>query len=408
MYKDLRFVGLIMLALFPILTYGIISICTSLFLVLILISFFKEKEKNTIIKSDILRFLKHTLFYFILIGSLIYSSNLEEGIKFITRTIPLVLFPLFLFFFSKEYKLTERKRNTVLTVFIVSAFLLLIYVYYLAYISIENFHSHSIRDKLIGTEFLDLHSTYISLYFSSTIFILAFFNPLKGNLNKKIILVFLFIGGLLLISSRAVIFFTLLQAIMCLFLLMKMPSFHKLLLFVSSGLIILTLFYKVPFLKNRVTEVFKYGLESTKNDKKLSSTAMRLAVYNCFFELAKEKPLIGYGVGDLQDELNKCYETLNSPTFSKQKLNTHNFYFLLMGSGGFFSLLFFIFLILDLLMDSWRNKSWMLFNIFLLLFLTLLTENILVRSYGITYYCFFLSLFYFSNNKYNFKKTEEL
>ena len=402
MFKDLRFLGLVLLALFPISTYAMVSIATVIFLGLVLITFLKEKNRK-LRKPDILNIFKYCFFYLLLIFSLFYSNNLNTGVKTIIRTIPLLLFPLFLFLFSRDYSLNERKKNIILLIFISSSFLLLLYVFYLTFNSIGNFHMHSVRDKMLDNSFLDLHSTYVSLYFSAAMSILVFFNPLKCHLGKRIFLIFLFAIGLIVIFSRAVIFITLFEAFLFLFLLDKLQFYKKAMLFISSVIIIVTLFYKVPFLHGRVAEIFKYGLDSTKDDRKLSSTAMRMAVYNCFFELATEQPIIGYGIGDLQMKLNNCYEKLNSPTFSKKKLNTHNFYFFLMGSAGILSLIFFLILVFDLLMKLCKNKDWTLFYIFLLLFLTLFTENVLTRSYGISFYCFFFTIFSFTHNSKQLK-----
>ncbi|WP_036150946.1 O-antigen ligase family protein [Maribacter forsetii] len=397
---DLRYWNLILLAFFPVLPYVFISIITIFLLVTFLFYFCVSSQKNRHINVKGLLILSG--FYLILCFSIFYSSNIEVGIKTLGRMLPLLVFPLIVFILSGNYSLNIEKGRAILKVFVFSTFLLLVYVLYLAFFTIDDFHSHSVRDKLLATSFLDLHSTYISMYFSAAIFILFSFYRMTKN-YWSIILIILFIVGLLLIFSRGVVFSILIMSIVVFFIFNKKKLWQKILVLLVVACISTIVVYQVPFLKYRISEIFQYGFQSTENNRRLSSTAMRLAVYSCSFELITSHPLLGLGVGDLQDELHLCYQGLNSPDFTKKNLNTHNFYLFILGTTGIIGLISFLYSFGMLFKKAWGSKNPLFLNIFVLIALILFTENFLSRAYGLTYFCFFIILFYLlaRNNKVN-------
>ncbi|WP_282178811.1 O-antigen ligase family protein [Maribacter stanieri] len=399
---DLRYWSLILLALFPVLPYAFISIIT-IILLFTFTYYFCINSKSQINKHiNIKGFFIFSGFYLILCFSLFYSNNMGVGFKTLGRMLPLLVFPLIVFILSGDYSLNTQKVRIILKVFVFSSLLLLVYVLYLVFFTINDFHSHSVRDKLLDTSFLDLHSTYISMYFSSAIFILYSFNRRAKN-YWNIVLILLFIVGLLLIFSRGVVFSILIMSVVIFFILNKRKLRQKILVVLVVAFITAIVVYQVPFLKYRISEIFQYGFQPTENNRRLSSTAMRLAVYSCTSEIIIKNPLLGLGVGDLQDELQLCYQSLNSPDFSNKNLNTHNFYLYILGTTGVTGLLFFLFSLRMLFKKAWDSKNLLFLNVFVLISLILFTENFLSRSYGLTYFCFFTILFYLldRNNKEN-------
>lgn len=395
---DLRYWSLLSLAFFPILPYALISVAIAIFLLMCIISFFGDGKTLRPKKGQLKEFILLTGFYIVLCFSIFYSQDTDMSLKVLGRMVPLLLFPLAIIFFSRNYLLNNEKKVKILNGFVFSSVLLLMYVFALGFMSINDFHSHSIRNKLLETSFLDLHSTYISLYFSTAIFIL-FFSYRKKNNFWNLILILLFIIGLFLIFSRGVVFSIIIEFVL-LFLFLNHRKFWQKSLIVMGLIFALTVtIYQVPFLKYRVTEIFQYGFQSTENNRRLSSTSMRLAVYSCTIDLIKKNPLIGLGVGDLQSELQLCYKELNSPDFLKKNLNTHNFYFYMLGTAGLFGLISFIIMLVTILKRAWKSENLLFLCVFALVSLILLTENILSRSYGLTFFCFFLTILYLSDAK---------
>lgn len=395
---DLRYWSLLLLAFFPVLPYALISIITALFLFICIYSFFGQVKKLSPNKEQLKEFILLAGFYLIICFSVFYSQDIGTAIKVVGRMVPLLLFPLAIIFFSRNYRLNNGKKKKILNAFVFSSFLLLIYVFVLGFMSINDFHSHSIRNKLLETSYLDLHSTYISIYFSSAIFILIIaYNTKKNFWNLFLILLFLI--GLLLIFSRGVVFSIIIEFVLFYLIRNKRKFWQKILVLLVFIFSMSLTIYQIPFLRYRITEIYQYGFQSTENNKRLSSTSMRLAVYSCAMDIIAKNPLTGLGVGDLQTELQLCYQSLNSPDFSVKNLNTHNFYFYMLGTAGIFGLISFIISLGTILKRAWKSENLLFLCVFALVSLVLLTENILSRSYGLTFFCFFLTILYLSDVK---------
>tara|TARA_R110000764_G_scaffold236142_1_gene331067 strand:- start:791 stop:2029 length:1239 start_codon:yes stop_codon:yes gene_type:complete len=395
---DLRYWSLLLLAFFPVLPYALISIITALFLFICIYSFFGQEKRLRPNKEQLKEFILLAGFYLIICFSVFYSQETGTALKVVGRMVPLLLFPLVIIFFSRNYRLNNRKKKKILNAFVFSSFLLLIYVFILGFMSINDLHSHSIRNKLLETSYLDLHSTYISIYFSSAIFILIIaYNTKKNYWNLFLILLFLI--GLLLIFSRGVVFSIIIEFVLFYLIRNKRKLWQKILVLLVFIFSMSLTIYQIPFLKYRITEIYQYGFQSTENNKRLSSTSMRLAVYSCTMDIIAKNPLTGLGVGDLQTELQLCYQSLNSPDFSVKNLNTHNFYFYMLGVTGILGLVGFMVSLIKILQKARKSENLLSLYIFSLVILILFTENILSRSYGLTFYCFFLAILYFSKGK---------
>ena len=115
-----------------------------------------------------------------------------------------------------------------------------------------------------------------------------------------------------------------------------------------------------------------------------------MAIYNCSISIIKEAPVIGYGPGDVQKELNSCYEKFNTQAFKKERYNSHNQYLdylLSFGVIGFIIILYCFLYYLKMARKNPDNKVY--FNFLILFYFTFLTENILVRNTGMVLFVTF-------------------
>src|SRR5690606_18655864 len=102
-------------------------------------------------------------------------------------------------------------------------------------------------------------------------------------------------------------------------------------------------------------------------------------------------PFLGYGVGDVQSQLDECYFTkFNTNLFSLKRYNSHNQYMDFLLSAGIIGLLVFLYFITKLCSYSISNKNFI--GVYLILFtcFIMLTENILHRHYGNMIFAIFL------------------
>ena len=123
-----------------------------------------------------------------------------------------------------------------------------------------------------------------------------------------------------------------------------------------------------------------------------SNKDFRIDINLCNFELIKSHWLLGVGWGDANDRLRECFEDKNLTELSRGKYNAHNQYAYLWTSSGLFCLLFFLLMIGYNAQRAIASGNVVYISFLLLILLMMLTENILSRIYGVTFFAFFNAL----------------
>ncbi|HKR05113.1 MAG TPA: O-antigen ligase family protein, partial [Bacteroidia bacterium] len=244
------------------------------------------------------------------------------------------------------------------------------------------------------------HPSYLSLYFSFAIAIL-FFQILANNKTvyiRNIILMLLFTGMILLLSSKTGIISIVLICI--LYFLIIVIRKRKIKYYISFLLVGGILYFAVKNFNSRINNAAKILVESKFDVASTESTAARVNIWNVSLDIIKENLLLGVGTGDVKDELFKFYQQQKMTGPLQNKLNAHNQFlqtFIALGVMGF------LLLILSLIIPgfySLSNKDWIYSMFLALITLNLLTESMLERQNGVIFYAFFNSLlFYTSENK---------
>jgi hypothetical protein len=129
------------------------------------------------------------------------------------------------------------------------------------------------------------------------------------------------------------------------------------------------------------------------------SVVMRWVYWKTAFKIFKENPVFGVGTGDIQDAFNKQYEKENSILTEKFRLRTHNQFitaFVTYGIIGgilFFVFLFYPFIALNL------KENYLYLAFFLVMLVSMFTEDTLDTQVGLTLYVFFNSLLIFNKEE---------
>lgn len=432
LYNKLFIYSSCLLAIFPILTFSIRSITLIIWIFLGVLCAYHNRKNYRIHSFDHSKYLLliYILPYILLCISLLYTSNLDAGYNRLRQLLPMVVFPI-IFYLNKEI-FTPKIIKKICWIFTVAVLLLVLYLmsisifnldYLLADLShkelksnnlqnIQNL-SQSIIDRLKTRRFRNFileqsnsHFTYQGLWIIFSVFFLfkEFFILLKFK-NKSYIILFLAIVVLLtwlfLISSRMPILVMLIGSFLTL-IIFKSIKLKKLItslvllsVFLISGFFIIT-----PF-KARVNEVLNYKFElPTSGDdiENYNSTNVRNGVYYCSFDTIKDNYLLGVGVGDCQDELNKCFKNkIGAKIYTWTDYNTHNQYLYFFLSTGILGVLSFIFLFYKCFKYAIINKKDLFFYFIIITSLICLTENIFSRSDGITFFALFSGLFLFNH-----------
>ncbi|GGX32165.1 O-antigen ligase family protein [Aquimarina muelleri] len=326
---------------------------------------------------------------------LIYTDNLLDGISLIQRSLSLLLFPI-IFLFVKEDAATVKKLFNFLLAGLIASFFINFFnatqdltAYILEKnISIDIFSlleeiSNGWHYFFIGSFFSrSVNSNYISIYI---LLVLSYY--LKNKLESRIqltIIVILFLYLFLLSSVGGYI----ILAIMSVFLIMDVKSKSKKYTFIIILIMGTILFLNNPRIINFYSRI--KHLSKTLNYENNTSEKLKVLSWDTSLKLIKEAPVFGYGTGDANDVLLEKYKKLGYNLNYGYKYNSHNQFFqtyLQTGFFGFFVLIS-IFILLAIRMKRSRNE----FSVFLILFISLLFESMLVRFNGIVFFSIVIPL----------------
>lgn len=362
------------------------------FITVLLISSFKDFN---VFKSKLL--VVNTLFFFVMLISLSFSSDLEFGLTRMLVFVPLLVMPIsFCMVKAKLISISEKQiRLFYLSFFVVTIlFLLGIFVhnYINGYLTRSIFIHYPTRMD-IGYGKYSMHPIYMSLYVSIAI---IFSVPLMEQTQKRkhqalIVISALFLALVLLMLARK-------GPIIVTFLIFTFYSFKKRRyikynLLLGLGLLLsLLIVYNVEPLRERFLEL--WGAIFNSNNILFGSTSMRMYIFECAIENIIQQPLFGYGIGDVKTALAHCYLE-NNNIFKGEYYNSHNQYLSSWLASGFFGIFSLILLLFFNLKNAMVNKNFVSSSIIILFIIVMFTENVLERQDGVMLFSFFINFFAF-------------
>lgn len=409
--------GLLIASLFafPILPYAALSILLGSTLLFSLLHFKSSKISTQY-------FVLQIAFYFVLLLSVIYTSNQKEAWNEIARTIPLVVIPLIIFFSSKN--LIYRFQRSFKLIFITSTFILFLIIFDflvegMAKDRIPSLLEYSIIEKIkylwtypyefvrekslnqLGATWFMNHKTIISIYFlSASLFIVQLLFDRQIFLPIKLILVPLLVVFVISTIYTQSLVNAFLVVLLPIYLISKFKSntFKMLisLLMIGFGIFLFNTLNIKEAYSNRNTEAAIQLLKSTVKGEVSSDADPRLYINYCNVNLIKEAPFLGYGVGDVQDQLNNCYATNQfEPKVHKERIfNSHNYFAHIFLASGMIGFIVLVFTFLVYLFKGWQNKDKLFFFFTLLIGCNLLFDNVILRYQGAVFYGLMISFLF--------------
>lgn len=394
---------LVLFGLFPILPNSIKGLPVFLLVVHSIIRAYSNKKQGYEIfpKNRVTLFFIMASVYLFYMLSIISTENFFNYWKSLETSLSLLVIPLS--FLLSDGIVTKKSINYFKKVYLLGVSLFSISCFSFILIFEDKYHPRGISDvnfirlSLTKMPLIDTHPIYASIYFGIGILILlSMYKTLKSYLSLPILILML-LGLSLLASKMAIIA---LVVILVLYIIYSIHPFWKkiLSLVASLSIVALSIIY-IPYLNFRFKEL--YSTNSYSEIDKYNSTSIRNAINSCAFELLESSWLVGDGIGDVQSELNECYES-KSQVLLDGNYNSHNQYLSIWLGTGIIGLIAFLFMLFYNFRTAWRQKD-LLFMAFLLFYmLNFLTENVLERQSGVILFAFMINLFGF----YNFKKTE--
>jgi O-antigen ligase len=186
-------------------------------------------------------------------------------------------------------------------------------------------------------------------------------------------------------------------------------NLYKVLFTLGLFLLILMSGIFIPSLNRQWKELVDFSKENTiildkdaSLERSWGGKTLRLAIWQCSFDVLKKHWLWGVGTGDVQDNLQQAYEDRKFYFASRYNYyNAHNQYLQYgIGFGIPGILLFTLSILYPLVIFSGKNQN-LLYLLFLAIFgITALTESVLEINKGIVWYSFFNSIFAFTSLKH--------
>lgn len=421
--KKIPFFLLFGLSFYPLMPEAIFSIFVFLFLGLTVIIHGRNFAPNWELYK-IRPLIVNSGFYIIMVISVLYSSNPVFALEKLQSSILILIFPAIILMFMPKIKSIELKVYSI--GFILANFILMCYFFNLLVegMRIDRFPwliEANLFEKIkvlwsLPYEFTiskahkhlnvyyESHKTYLSLNFLVSILLATRLLKYKIHILLKGLILFISIlFGIFIIYTQAIT--TILSLIIFVlfypFFLFKYSRFKA--LYIIGLLIISFILYQTNVFNafnNKNSKSIALLLNYFDTGELHEGIDTRAYIYDCSIILIEDKPFFGYGLGDVQNKLNDCYDK-NDYVVARfnsvgEDINSHNYYFHLLLSGGVFCLLMFLFLLLNNSILAIRGKEYIYFFFLIIVAINLLTENLLVRINGVSVFVILNTLFYSS------------
>jgi len=378
---------------------GIVVIC---FLAISIVLFLLNFKKKRVLGKDF--FITSSLFILFLISAVL-SNEIGEGFKKIATMLSLLLFPLVFFIFLGSSKLDYLKYKAVFfnVFFLSNVFFSLLSFYLFSVYSSPKFSikdASYFRSAVSDIPLIGDHPIYISIFLSIAILIGFTFYNFKKHLLLNILIVtgHLIIGFLLmLLMSKGVII-----ALMIALFVLVSKKFKKRHIIIVLGLLLMLLSLIIPSANNRFRELLKndtYNKLSSQN-----STNIRVNILKCSYKLIINKPILGYGLGDVQGALDRCYFKKNYG-FKIGRYNSHNQYIFIWLSTGIIGFFLFLFLIFYYCKKAWICEDYLMLSIVIFYGIVFLFENVLSRQSGVILFAFLMNFLVMANSNQQSKRV---
>jgi O-antigen ligase len=365
---------------------------------------FKEKLSQCLRVRKSSAILSFSLLFLLYLVSLLYSTNIRQGLFELEVTLSILVFPVIFATMDTEIFSGNRGDNIF---WAFCAGCLLASLLMLSSATFKYLGSYNLNEFIYYNLASGKHSSYISMYFSLNIAVITNyligkwrFSSFKIRLILVLLLVYFTFMVLLLTSKAGIIALILVFLVFIIYSFLRREHFMPgIILSILTIAFIISAFYLFVPTVGRFGEAFGnlYNFQNIRPDN-TESTAERILIWDCAVEAGLEKPLTGYGIGDVKDELGIMYQKNQVWHAFHLNLNAHNQYLQTFLATGLAGLLFLCLSLLLPFITSLSKKN-LLYAVFLLLIgLNFLFESMLCRQAGVVFYAFFNGVFLFCSD----------
>ncbi|MBL0053647.1 MAG: O-antigen ligase family protein [Bacteroidetes bacterium] len=310
--------------------------------------FVKYSPKLKLDFADKINLLPIILFVLMAI-SILYSHNKSEGLSYLSRQLSLLILPAIAFFLKDKIN-----RKFIFSGSIVGCLVALCLCFMNA-LNAYNVDGSELHFYYIMYSYL-LHPTYFSILLSCNIFfILIELKNVSDKLYRFVLhfINFIFLVNIITLNSRMATSVFII-ALLIYFAMQWMRNENRKILafnFIAYCLVIVSGIYWMLNHYNRITDMLDSNvvkqsemptLEQVQESKLLASNPsnleLRFSLWSSALNLIAKRPLLGYGIGDINSQLVTYYKEHKMLYAAFKELNPHNQYlqiFLATGIVGF-------------------------------------------------------------------------
>ena len=356
-----------------------------------------QKIKSIKLDAVLISFIS---FFLIHLVALSWSDYPQEASHTIEVKLSFLILP---FLFSTENYLHLKSKKQLFMTFCLSC---LVSFLYCLLSSIYHFHSFGIAGIFNRMNIADavMHPGYYSNYFVLAILFCTFEWLNNNNGSFKSIYVFLIIlfGIILtLLASKTALIFIFIFAI---YIFWRSSNFIKNYLlrisfFAGVCLLFGILFSILPPIKNRIIETYQQSNVEIKQPDFSNSTISRRAAWNLEWQLIKENPMVGYGTGSANSLLLEKFKEKKYASLIKNNMHTHNQFLHTWIDLGLAGIIILIGCLVGCMIQFWKQKEEIGIWFSGLVFINILTDDMLEIQAGIVFFIFFLLILTYQNKK---------
>ena len=342
-------------------------------------------EKPSINKKDLLPFAALILIFMVTFVSGINSEDLTVWIRQMRLKLPFLLMPIAFYLLRKPV----ARHFDFLSLFFLGVALVSTFPVMLQFTKMESMVAIIEKGQSLNTP-VD-HIKY-SMYLAFSIIIAIVFLVEKRSTFKykrSVLLVgglylFIFLHLLAVRSGLAVFYGVSFILLLRYAILLKKPILLFLaLVFVAFPFIA---FKTVPTFKKKIEYmIYDYQMYKSGKGKDLSDSE-RMYSYEIGYEIFKESPVLGSGIGDLK---KLCVEKFKAKYNLSVKKYPHNQYLFVLAGSGLVGLLLFLVGMCYPIFYFRKKQDSLFLSIWLIFIISFLVENSIERSYSISFFLLF-------------------
>lgn len=331
-------------------------------------------------------FLMFSLLFFIPLLSLVYSEH--KDFSLFEKRLFLLIYPLIIC----SSKITHSTIRMILTSFAISCTCAAVYV-----LGITMWHNEELGTKMTFAH-LGITHVYFGLYLSFSVLFIIYLLITKTTHTYRsalqlvqiiFLLLFLFALG----AKMSIISLLILICMISIYFIIKQKRW-------IIGMLVILIPAVVFTFTLRHFEVMYwrfYDLFDTNNyfvgDNAWNSIGVRVSILTCTYDIYKTAPLLGTGIGDVQRDLDRCYEDHGLTTLVE--MNTHNQFLQFALGTGIISLIILLLVFFALIRKAWLLKNKIFLGFMFIFLFCCLTEALLERQYGTMAFGFFAPLLFY-------------